>query len=104
MVTISIHAKINANVYNLLISKQRELAKNSRGMFEEYSHYKKRNTIIWRHKYHDGRVEFIKGINGSIVASIKTKDEQSEWMLMDSFISFFVRHFKPSVSGFQITF
>ena len=99
MATISVHAKKDNDIYKLLVSKQVELEKSKIRFFQIVATNNKKKNTIWHHRHHNGKIEFAQGTNGSIIASIKSRDEFGEWMLMETFISFLLRNFKSKIDG-----
>ena len=104
MVTITVHAKEDAKLYTLLINKEFQLRKSNKGSFIRRAGKSRTKRDIWVHKHHRGRVEFNKGLNGSITATVISRVEEMEWQIFDAFISFLMRHFKGSILSINITF
>jgi hypothetical protein len=104
MITITVHANKDENLYSLLINKEYELRQNKRGSFIRRSGTVRTKKDIWVHKKYPGWIMFNKGVNGSISCTAQSKNDGEEWQIFASYISFLQRDFKNQIASITITF
>ena len=60
----------------------------------------------WRHDKYPGWINWKEGYDGSVVAEIKTmeEDENEEWQIMQAFTGYLARHFPDEIESISIHF
>ena len=58
----------------------------------------------WRHKKYAGWINWDEAHGGVLVATIKTRREESEWQLLQAFIGYLDRHLRDQIESISITY
>jgi len=103
MLTLAVFSRPKANLYGLLIEKERDLRENNRGTLHRRGK-RKAAEEKWVHNSYPGWISFRKSLGGVVVALIRSRTDQGEWQLLKSFIGFLFRHFRTEIESVNIGF
>jgi hypothetical protein len=103
MIIVTITPKEGENIYSLLIQKELALRQQNKGTLHRAGG-KKKDEDKWVHNTYKGWIRFQKTLGGVTVALVQSKDPESEWQLLSSFIGFLDRHFRDSISNISLTY
>jgi len=103
MNTITIIPRQGEDVYSLLVKKELALRKANRGTLHR-SGPKRKDKDKWVHASYKGWIQFQRSVGGVVVAVVNSRDPDSQWQLLSSFLGFLHRHFDASIMTVTVTF
>lgn len=106
MTHITVTTRNGANLYGLLVAKERDLRKKNQGTLHKSGKTPK-NIQKWVHesKSYVGWIRFQRCLGESVIAVVQSRLGPSvEWLLLTSFIGFLERHFRAQIGNISITF
>jgi hypothetical protein len=103
MIKVTITPKSNEDVYGLLIQKERTLRFKNQGTLHRAGP-KRKDREKWAHSSYYGWIQFQRCLGGVTVAVIQSKNADSEWQLLTSFIGFLDRHFRDKLVSITLTY
>ncbi len=102
MITLTIAPQPGHDIYSLLNQKEKAL-RGSNTTFSR-SGPKRKDRDKWVHARHKGWIQFQRCLGGVLVAEVKSRDPESTWALLTSFIGYVDRHFRDSVASVNIQY
>ncbi len=93
----------DADLYGLLVEKERELRQAERGTLHRQGP-RKRGQEKWVHASYKGYIRLQKGLGGVAVAEIHGRTGRDEWQLVTSLIGFLHRHFARKIASVHLRF
>jgi hypothetical protein len=102
MITLTITPQPEQDIYSLLTQKERSLRGGNTTFFR--SGAKRKDRDKWIHAKHKGWIQFQRCLGGVVVAQVKSRDPESTWALLTSFIGYVDRHFRAGVVGINIQY
>lgn len=103
MIKVTIIPKEGENIYSLLVKKELALRNKNQGTLHR-SGGKKKGEDKWIHSTYPGWVRFQSCLGGVTVALVQSKNSETEWQLLSSFIGFLDRHFRDRISNISLTY
>jgi hypothetical protein len=103
MIRLTVTPRDGENLYGLLIAKEIELRRKSKGTLHRVGP-KAKNHDKWAHSSYKGWVRFQRALGGVLVALVQSKSPDDEWMLLSSFVGFLDRHFRASISNINLAY
>ena len=102
MIIITITPRDGSDIFSLLVRKEMAL----RGSNTTFSRYGKKvkDKAKWVHSKHKGWINFQRCLGGVVVAQVKSRDPESTWALLTSFIGYVDRHFRGSVAAISLQY
>lgn len=103
MTTITVTPVGGADLYTLLIEKERELRRAGRGTLHRRGP-RRRGEERWIHAAYQGWIKLQKGLGGVVVALVHGRQERDEWQLVASFVGFLQRHLREEIGAVTLAF
>lgn len=103
MITVTITPQNTENIYSLLKKKELALRRKNQGTLHA-SGTRRVGKEKWSHSTYKGWVQFQQCLGGVLVAQVQSRDSDSEWQLLTSFVGFLDRHFRKSISSISLNY
>jgi len=103
MIRLTITPKTGESVYSLLIKKELALRRKNQGTLHASGPRRKKREK-WSHTTYKGWIQFQDCLGGVVVAEVKSRDAESEWQLLSSFIGFLDRHFRAELLSITLMY
>jgi len=103
MISVTVTPRNRENIYGLLVKKEVELRRKSRGTLHRLG-AKRKGEEKWVHNSHPGWVRFQQCLGGVLVAQVNSKAADDEWQLLSSFVGFLHRHFEQNISTINLSY
>lgn len=103
MITITVTPRIGENLYSLLKQKELSLRRRNQGTLHARGP-RRLGKEKWSHASYKGWIQFQQCLGGVLVAHVQSRDADSEWQLLSSFVGFLDRHFRDHISSISLTY
>lgn len=103
MITVTITPRAGDNLYSLLKRKELSLRRKKQGTLHA-SGPRRLGKEKWSHSSYKGWIQFQQCLGGVLVAQVQSRDADSEWQLLSSFVGFLDRHFRADISSISLTY
>lgn len=103
MIKINITPQADADIYSLLVQKERQLRAKNRGTLHR-SGAKRTDKEKWVHNSFKGWIQFQRCLGGVCVAMIQTRNPDEQWQLLAAFLGFLDRHFRKQISSIYLNY
>ena len=102
MITLTITPQSGEDVYSLLTQKEKSLRGGNTTLMRAGP--KRKDKEKWVHAKHKGWIQFQRCLGGVAVAQVKSRDPESTWALLTSFIGYMDRHFRGQISSINLQY
>jgi hypothetical protein len=103
MIMLTVAPKSGENLFRMLQQREVELRRHKQGTLHRIG-ARVKNQEKWGHVAYKGKITFQKGLGGSLVALVESREDRDEWQLLTSFVGFLHRHFRESISNITMTY
>lgn len=102
MITLTITPQPGEDVYSLLTKKEKSLRGGNTTLLR--SGPKRKDKEKWVHAKHKGWIQFQRCLGGVVVAQVQSRDPDSTWALLTSFVGYLDRHFRGKIRGINLQY
>lgn len=102
MITLTITPQPGDDVYSLLTQKEKSLRGSNTTLMRAGP--KRKDKEKWVHAKHKGWIQFQRCLGGVVVAQVNSRDPESTWALLSSFIGYTDRHFRGRISSIHLQY